>query len=59
MANDEHENLDRVLDRLERPEDPAADLPSRTEYESPTVVGLEPGQRPKHLPTCATYPYSL
>ena len=59
MANDEHENLDTVLDRLERPGDPAAELPDRAEYESPTVAGLEPGRRPKPSPICASCPHSL
>jgi hypothetical protein len=53
MANDEHENLDTVLDRLERPDDQAPERPDRADYESPTVAGLEPGRRPKHLPICA------
>jgi hypothetical protein len=59
MASDDHENLDTVLDRLGRPDDPVADLPGQTEYESPTVAGLEPGRRPRHLPICAACPHSL
>jgi hypothetical protein len=58
-ANDEHENLDTVLDRLERPDDQAHELPHRAEYESPTVASLEPGRRPKLLPICASCPHSL
>lgn len=59
MANDEHENLDTVLDRLERPNEPLAGLPERGEYESPTVASLEPGRRPKPSPICTACPHSL
>jgi hypothetical protein len=59
MANDEHENLDTVLDRLERPDDPAAELPHRAECQSPTVVGLQPGRHAKPSPICAACPRSL
>ena len=59
MANDEHENLDTMLGRLERPGDLAAELPGTTEYESPTVAGLEPERRPKPSPICASCPHSL
>jgi hypothetical protein len=59
MANDEHENLDTVLDRLERPGDQTPERPDRAEYESPTVAGLAPGRRPKPSPICATCPHSL
>ena len=59
MANDEHENLDTVLDRLERPNGPAPELPGRVEYESPTVAGLDPARRPKPSPICAACPHSL
>ena len=59
MANDEHENLDTVLDRLERPNDPLAGLPEPAEYKSPTVAGLAPRRRPEPSPICATCPHSL
>jgi hypothetical protein len=59
MANDEHENLDTVLDRLERPVDQTSELADRAEYESPTVAGLELGRRPKPSPICASCPHSL
>ena len=59
MANDEPENLDTVLDRLERPDDPAPELPGRADYESPTVSGLEPRRAPNPSPVCAACPRSL
>lgn len=59
MANDEHENLNTVMDRLERPEQPASELPHRAEYESPTVAGLEAGRRPNPSPICTACPHSL
>ena len=59
MANDEHEDLDTVLDRLQRSDDPGLRPAEPAEYASPTVVRLEPGRRPKPSPICATCPHSL
>jgi len=42
MGNDEHEDLDTVLDRLEQPNDPGLGPAEPAEYASPTVVSLEP-----------------
>ena len=58
MANDEKEKP-IALDRLQPPVGGASPPAPSAEYESPTLVGLEPGRRPKPSPICAVCPHSL
>lgn len=59
MANEEQENLETVLDRLEAPDASARALAAGADYVSPTVAGLDPGRRPKPSPICAVCPHSM
>lgn len=62
MDDQNHDEIENVLDRLERASSPPLDqreTHADTGFQSPTVAGLDPARRPNPLPICAACPHSM
>lgn len=63
MASKEHNDLERVLEKLEQPSRPGENIPTSApaglECQSPTVAALDLKRRPNPTPVCETCPHSM